>query len=60
MIEGCDATGTIYVSEKKDNFESTRNVSIQDCQFCIDFVVDCALKLQEFDFDINNYLERMD
>ena len=60
VIEGCDATGTIYVSEKKDNFESTRNVCIQDCQFCIDFVVDCALKLQEFDFDINNYLERMD
>lgn len=23
-----------------------------NCQYCIDFVIDCALKLQEFDFDI--------
>ena len=58
VIEGCDATGSIYVSEKKDVFESTKNVSSKDCQFCIDFVVDCALKLQEFDFDINKYLVR--
>lgn len=56
VVEGCDATGTIYVSEKKNDFEATRIVNSQDCQFCIDFVVDCALKLQEFDFDINNYL----
>ncbi|MGA2298773.1 MAG: hypothetical protein ABSG15_14595 [FCB group bacterium] len=24
----------------------------ENCQYCIDFVLDCALKLQEFDFDI--------
>ena len=24
----------------------------ENCQFCIDFVLECALKLQEFDFDI--------
>lgn len=58
VLEGCDSTGNIYVSERKEDFESTRNVSIQDCQFCIDFVVECALKLQEFDFDIKNYIER--
>ncbi len=55
VIEGCDATGTIYVSDKKESFESKISVKRDDCQFCISFVVDCALKLQEFDFDINNY-----
>ncbi len=27
-----------------------------NCQFCIDFVLDSSLKLQEFDFDINEYV----
>ena len=57
VIEGCNATGTIYVSEKKESFESKISVRRDDCQFCISFVVDCALKLQEFDFDINKYLK---
>lgn len=26
----------------------------ENCQYCIDFVIKSALKLQEFDFDINN------
>lgn len=56
VLEGCDATGNIYIPERKSDFEATRNISNQDCQFCLNFVVDCALKLQEFDFDINNYL----
>ena len=55
VIEGCNATGTIYVSDKKESFESKISVRREDCQFCISFVVDCALKLQEFDFNINNY-----
>lgn len=29
----------------------------ENCQFCIDFVIDSSLKLQEFDFDINEILE---
>ena len=57
VVEGCDATGTIYVSEKKESFESKISVRRDDCQFCISFVVDCALKLQEFDFEINKYLK---
>ena len=28
-----------------------------NCQFCIDFVLESALKLQEFDFDINELIE---
>ena len=31
--------------------------SIDNCQYCIDFVLDCALKLQEFDFDIKEIEE---
>ncbi|MFP5039414.1 hypothetical protein [Parasediminibacterium sp. JCM 36343] len=31
-----------------------KNWSNENCQFLIDFVLDCALKLQEFDFDNEN------
>jgi len=31
-----------------------KNWSVENCQFLIDFVLECALKLQEFDFDIEN------
>ena len=56
VIEGCNATGTIYIPEQKDSFEVHKSVTSEDCQFCISFVVDCALKLMEFDFDINKYM----
>lgn len=29
----------------------------ENCQYCIDFVLDCSLKLQEFDFDINELVD---
>ena len=29
----------------------------ENCQYCIDFVLDSSLKLQEFDFDINELIE---
>ncbi|GHV33818.1 hypothetical protein FACS1894178_0100 [Bacteroidia bacterium] len=29
----------------------------ENCQFCIDFVMETSLKLQEFDFNIEQYLE---
>ena len=58
VIEGCNATGTIYIPEQKDSFEAHKSVTSEDCQFCITFIVDCALKLQEFDFDINKYMTK--
>ena len=58
VIEGCNATGTIYIPEQKDSFEARKSVTSDDCQFCITFVVDCALKLQEFDYDINKYMTK--
>jgi hypothetical protein len=36
----------------------TLSIKPEDCQFCIDFVIDSALKLQEFNFDINRYIKR--
>ena len=35
----------------------TLSIKPEDCQFCIDFVIDSALKLQEFNFDINKYMK---
>ncbi len=58
VIEGCNATGTIYIPEQKDSFEAHKSVTSEDCQFCISFVVDCALKLQEFDYDINKFMPK--
>ncbi len=31
--------------------------SKENCQFCIDFVLECSLKLQEFDFDIDELVD---
>ena len=34
-------------------FISSRNLSKENCLFCINYVVECAIKLQETEFDIN-------
>ena len=31
--------------------------TLENCQYCIDFVLDSSLKLQEFDFDINELID---
>jgi hypothetical protein len=58
VIETCRTGKDKYVYDAKENFEKRRTITNQDCQFCIDFVIDSALKLQEFNFDINRYLVR--
>jgi hypothetical protein len=58
VLETCGTGKDKYVYDSKDNFEKAITITNQDCQFCIDFVVDSALKLQEFNFDINKYLVR--
>lgn len=35
-----------------------RNLTTDNCQYCIDFVINCALKLQEFDFDVNSLVQK--
>ena len=58
IILTCGPMGTKYVAEPQKHFEETKSVKTKDCQFCIDFVVDSALKLQEFDFNIHEYLSK--
>jgi hypothetical protein len=43
----------MYETRKNEEKKWTR----ENCQYCIDFVVDTALKLQEFDFDIEEIEE---
>lgn len=57
VLETCRTGKDKYVYDSKDNFEKTRNVTAQDCQFCIDFVVDSALKLQEFQFNLKDHMK---
>ena len=48
--------GKMYLPEPEESFMSNRSVKLEDCQFSVNFVIDCALKFKEFDFDIQKYL----
>ncbi|SBV92947.1 conserved hypothetical protein [uncultured Dysgonomonas sp.] len=37
--------------------EKGRKIDERSSQLCIDFVLDCSIKLQKFDFDISQYLQ---
>lgn len=58
VIETCGTGKDKYVCDSKEIFEKTRKITAQDCQFCIDFVIDSALKLQQFQFNINDYINK--
>ena len=40
----------------KENWDEKKRTK-ENCQYCIDFVLESSLKLQEFDFDINELIE---
>ena len=42
-----------YQSLPKELHEKNHQLRGTDCRFCIDFVIDSALKLQEFDYNLN-------
>ncbi|MCI1720679.1 MAG: hypothetical protein LKM37_06695 [Bacteroidales bacterium] len=42
-----------YEQLSKDFYENNHEIKGSDCRFCIDFVIDNALKLQEFDYNLN-------
>lgn len=46
----------ILISKKRIFDPWQKKLNINNCQFCIDFVLYCSLKLQEFDFDIDELL----
>lgn len=50
-------SGHEYHSIPKEYYENRFNLRVSDCHFCINFVIDSALKLQEFDYDINNLIK---
>ena len=57
VIETCGIGDEKYAKEELKHFELTKSIKQEDCRFCIDFVVDCALKLQEFDFNIGKFIK---
>ena len=46
-----------YISMPKDSYKEKYNISTRECHFCIDFVIDSAIKLQGFDYDIKNVIK---
>lgn len=49
-----------YNDARLESFEPSfigKKLGITNCQYCIDFVIESALKLQEFDFDIEEIEE---
>lgn len=53
----CNIDEDKYVAENTEHFEMTKSIKPEDCRFCIDFVIDSALKLQEFQFSLKDYLK---
>ena len=57
VLQTCNIDGGKYVAEDLEHFEMTKSIKPEDCRFCIDFVIDSALKLQEFQFSLKDYLK---
>ena len=53
----CNINADKYVAEDIERFEKTKSIKPEDCRFCIDFVIDSALKLQEFQFSLKDYIK---
>ncbi len=51
-------SGSQYSEIPKEYFEQSHCVSGDDCKRCIDFVIDSAIKLQNFDYSIDNILNK--
>lgn len=45
----------IYIPDSKTTFESEKSVKLDDCRFCVEFVVDSALKLQGLQYNLEQY-----
>ena len=52
-----DMSGNYNPTSFRKQSEKGLKIDGRNCQFCIDFVLDCSIKLQEFDFDVNQYLQ---
>lgn len=45
----------IYIPDSKTTFESEKSVKLDNCRFCVEFVVDSALKLQGLQYNLEQY-----
>lgn len=48
--------GSYEVRESERHFYERVNVNIELCDFCINFVIDCAIKIQDSDYETSKYL----
>lgn len=50
------ADGSYHIREAEGHFYSRVHASKELCDFCINFVVDCAVKFQDSDYETSSYL----
>ena len=50
------ADGTYHVRGTEDYFHNRVHASKELCDFCINFVIDCAVKFQDSDYETTQYL----
>ena len=48
--------GTYHVRDSEDYFHNRVHASKDLCDFCINFVIDCAVKFQDSDYETTQYL----
>ena len=49
--------GDYFIGEKEEGFCKRMHTSQDLCDFCINFVIDCAIKVQDSDYDTSRYLK---
>lgn len=45
---------------KQEIYEATKYLRSDNAQFCIDFIIECSLKIQDFDFDVSKIYKSQD
>ena len=51
-----DTNGVFHVRESEEYFNRMVKANEELCNMCINFVIDCAVKLQDSDYDTSKYL----
>jgi hypothetical protein len=49
--------GSLKVRESEDYFNGRINANKELCDFCINFVIDCAVKFKDSDYEITSYFK---
>lgn len=51
-----DTKGTFHIRESEEYFNRMVKANDELCEMCINFIIDCAVKLQDSDYDTAKYL----